>query len=230
MTKLLNCPFCSSEKITILEGRTPYQKSWVVCHGCRVKSTDFRSKLDAITAWNTRAPVEVKPLVWEKIGHEPGQQEYTATTPFGSYVIGIGSTKGRRYVDFENDALLDGDGVIWFNYLKEAKAAAQADYEQRLLSTLVTAPPTASAIRAQAIEECAQVAIDERDKRGCSNQTDGLWTAITRIRDMSDTPKMTVAQALDQKYMIHRLGTLIHKIGKDMDYLRALTEKEPGDE
>ena len=74
---------------------------------------------------------EVRPLEWVKSEHCSEGQEYKADTPFGSYYIGFGATKGERYVDFRNQALSDEFGVMWFKYLKKAKAAAQADYQRR---------------------------------------------------------------------------------------------------
>lgn len=44
---------------------------------------------------------------------------------------------GKRYVDFAGEALTDDSGVIWFGSFAKAKAAAQADYERRILSALV---------------------------------------------------------------------------------------------
>lgn len=82
----------------------------------------------------------VKPLVWDKFEHDPTEQEYVSLTLVGKYFIGFGMTKGKRYVEYNGVALGDEKGVFWFDYLKDAKAAAQADFERRIKSALEPAP------------------------------------------------------------------------------------------
>jgi len=84
----------------------------------------------------SREGIAVKPLVWSEAEHCPEGREYHSLTLVGAYYIGFGSTKGKRCVEYNGNALADENGVIWFDYLKDAKAAAQADYERRILSAL----------------------------------------------------------------------------------------------
>lgn len=86
------------------------------------------------------AAVTVKPLEWSKFEHDPTEQEYVSLTLTGKYFIGFGMAKGKRYVEYNGEALANEQGVIWFDYLKEAKAAAQADCKRRILSQIALTP------------------------------------------------------------------------------------------
>ena len=79
---------------------------------------------------------KVKALVWSPEERAPEGSEYRSLTLVGSYYIGFGATKGGRYVEYNGNPLSCENGVYWFGSLKAAKAAAQADYERRILSAL----------------------------------------------------------------------------------------------
>lgn len=103
----------------------------------------FDAALTRIAELEAAQSVEVKPLIWSKFEHSPeAGQEYVSLTLVGKYFIGFGMTKGKRYVEYNGVALTDENGVIWFDYLNDAKAAAQSDYERRIKSALQPTPVT----------------------------------------------------------------------------------------
>jgi hypothetical protein len=92
-----------------------------------------REALAASPAVPEVEPVAVKPLGWICAG----QHLFKAVSPFGSYCIedqGENWTDDRYWLDF------DGRKIGKFGSSEPAKAAAQADYEQRIRSALVPAP------------------------------------------------------------------------------------------
>jgi hypothetical protein len=101
-------------------------------------------------------PCAVKPLEWRD--HRPDsfpEPAWSAHTPFGFYNIEeVSASDSPAYVVrlHAHHFIADKDG------LDEAKAAAQADYEQRIRSALVTTPQPAAGWD---IEEIAQWLHDE---------------------------------------------------------------------
>jgi hypothetical protein len=83
----------------------------------------FTAYLEATTP--VLAGAKVKPLEWVKVGFA-----FEAKTILGVYRADQCAEKARLYS-------LDRSSYEWFNSRDEAKAAAQADYEQRILSALV---------------------------------------------------------------------------------------------
>jgi len=115
------CPFCGNDKYFLARGSDgePY------CGECGAQSGGLE--------WNTRtdiadalvAAVKVKPLVWEY--HPAGT---IAAPPTGHAYIIDTRMKGRCY------SIKGFNPQREFGSLDEAKAAAQADYERRILDAL----------------------------------------------------------------------------------------------
>lgn len=59
-TKLLNCPFCGGEAVTAEMYNTKLKKLFpiVKCLDCECRTPMTETFEDAITAWNTRKPME----------------------------------------------------------------------------------------------------------------------------------------------------------------------------
>lgn len=154
--KLKPCPFCGGE------ARLGYFHADVTidCPHCEY-GRDFAvmSDAEAIASWNTRAEpapmagVKVKPLEWDD----------TCGSSTGSTSIG----------DYDVDEIEDGLWGMWGAYdgyssnpisthdtVEEAKAAAQADYERRILAAIEPAPVTlADALASRSLplhRRCAQ--------------------------------------------------------------------------
>jgi hypothetical protein len=141
---LLPCPFCgaSGDRLEtsarhFREGVSGaiFQRHWkVYCTRCGCER-------DSIAAWNRRAArsaqpvVRLKPLIWDKLGIK-------APSIVGQYTVHVRDTgvwwslaeiaSSRRY---ENDA--------------QARDAAQADYEHRIISALL--PPDHTALLREAM-------------------------------------------------------------------------------
>lgn len=128
--ELLPCPFCGSgPTIQKTMFGHPVQK-WVACAGCGASSAAYSSKVSAITAWNTRAlsatRTAVKPLEWSS---EP---------PYS--VARVFEFKGFYSTERVDAGVCELRGTFCngdYPTAQEAKAAAQADYERRILSALV---------------------------------------------------------------------------------------------
>jgi hypothetical protein len=99
-------------------------------------------------------PVAIKPLEWTQ--SPPPAHEHE---PFVYWAAGIG---GHYRAERNGLLWMAHDAFIWVQHAsqKAAKAAAQADYEQRIRSALVAhpaSPPDLEAIRAEERERCARV-------------------------------------------------------------------------
>jgi hypothetical protein len=174
---LLPCPFCGGEASLIRS----YDSRRVACRNkdCFGPETSFFGlEADARAAWNRRASLPapqgpaaqvsgagVKALEWKGSNW--------ADTPFGEYTIDrdedddVAATPYCCWSPAE-----DGTNLGHFATDKEAKAAAQADYEQRIRSALVLAP----APQPTQVSEPDIKAGDWRE-----------WTAFARIDLMDDT-------------------------------------------
>lgn len=147
--ELLPCPFCGGRaEIVGHYGIAPYH---VRCMGqrlgCIAQGPSRSNQASAAAAWNTRpvpAPVGVKDLEWdEPSGH--------GATP---YYWAVGArTRAKSYrIDWEGYGLGHTDhagpymlmDIGKFPSIEAAKAAAQADYRQIILSAL-TSPQTSEA-------------------------------------------------------------------------------------
>ena len=128
------CPFCGGGDCNT-EGRTYSNKGQMFCHDCGASGPH---PIYEVATWTSRAALAaaqpvVKPLVWE---HDKVDDDWTAHTLFES----------PYYVERAYDA--DGkDGWMFYMWQScgyedvldsadEAKAAAQADYEARVLAAL----------------------------------------------------------------------------------------------
>ena len=161
------CPFCGDDPwfdTAKSYGDSRYMAMHLECCDIKMHKTMSYSKFwnmpleditaqlkrDLIAAWNTRAlpavAVGVKPLVWR--GN--GKGRVCADTPFGAYEIGHGRY-GMRLRHGGSCMQDDLQGI------EAAKAAAQADYEARILAALTPAPVADSlpAIDPAAIREAA---------------------------------------------------------------------------
>lgn len=94
----------------------------------------------ALEALSLSQGVAVKPLEWE-----PRQPEgaFLAVTEIGRY---FARPQFEMFVWFLESVTKDGHGYV--ASIDEAKSAAQADYERRVLSALVMQPLSPAAIRA----------------------------------------------------------------------------------
>ena len=107
--------------------------------------------------------VEVKRLEWEYIGKYG--IEHRAKTSIGTYSCHIDedSAAGRMFcylhLTEDGDCTKYGE-EIYFGYddYENILAAAQADFEHRILSCVVTKPVDVAAVRKQAFEEAARIA------------------------------------------------------------------------
>lgn len=109
----------------------------------------------AIRALPAVQPV-VKPLVWEQFG-----SSYRAKAPLFGHIRIEDYASGKWAILWSAPGICDTFTPGGFDDPEAAKAAAQADYEHRILSALDFTPMDASAIRAQALREAAQVLNDE---------------------------------------------------------------------
>ncbi|BEV44705.1 hypothetical protein [Afipia carboxidovorans] len=119
-------------------------KCWEPRHGAwMMKMREAASALRL--AAQSPEPVTVKPLVW--VDHRPDsfpEPAWSAQTPFGFYNIEeVSASDCPAYVVrlHAHRFVADKDS------LDAAKAAAQADYEQRIRSALVNAPAVDGALR-----------------------------------------------------------------------------------
>ena len=135
------CPFCGETDTVILNG--PVEDDWcaVVCNKCSARGPINYTDHHAITAWNRRADfaavqpaqVRVKPLVWK------GDSIRVTANGMGKYYSCMRMFHGQKGSGWECD---EGD---WHPTIEAAKAAAQADYEARILAALEPQPISKSA-------------------------------------------------------------------------------------
>lgn len=162
--KLKPCPFCGGEGY--LEPQTPtYSGSCVECLDCEARVGPYRvinnvqaANETAIDAWNRRDDAEVqrlvaearaervvvKPLEWLQRSHSGGGHRVASPDPYQLWADNGGSgAPDDPFVKYENYAVFDPNMKMIGEFVdtEEAKAAAQADYERRILSALSDAPP-----------------------------------------------------------------------------------------
>lgn len=152
MTETLKpCPFCGGEA---LANQMPYSSYYGVgCNDCDMSGqSGFLTIKDAVATWNTRPEqcVKVKPLEWEDDNDEEVWTK--AVTQIGTYFICEDTDDFTGlYVN-----LISHDRAKWWQHVRSTcevimdhyhgddvsmlKAAAQADYERRLLSAINTRP------------------------------------------------------------------------------------------
>ena len=125
--ELKPCPFCGGDEIHDLSGN-----EGIICRSCGVQVLSARTMSDH-AAWNRRAEgmATVKPLEWK----EAGSRVFRAASLVGRYT----AIDRNPISEFPTPAWSrDGQGFAHGKTLDEVKAAAQADYERRILSALQT--------------------------------------------------------------------------------------------
>lgn len=135
---LLPCPFCGAPgAITAL--RNMY---WGYCSNddCAAEVSGKRTRALAMAEWNRRAlpasggeGVVVKPLKWRPIG--PIGSDVEAETPIGTYAMSFDAPTAGGATNLWV-AGADVDTFSVHEKRRDAEAAAQADYEARVLSAL----------------------------------------------------------------------------------------------
>ncbi len=139
------------------------EAAWQYAYG--QPDTDRIANLEAALADMTQqrdaamaGAVRVKPLVWVK---HPSVDIWRADTAFGTYkVFGLGPTQSW---DFDSFSDLNDKTSKSAESVTAAKAAAQADYNARILSALTPDPDRMLALTAAAYEDAAK----EIDCGGC---------------------------------------------------------------
>jgi len=125
---------------------------------------DMTQQRDAAMA----GAVRVKPLVWVK---HPSVDIWRADTTFGTYkVFGLGPTQSW---DFDSFSDLNDKTSKSAESVTAAKAAAQADYNARILSALTPDPDRMLALTAAAEAQA--------EARGWNN---AMLTAITHVAEI----------------------------------------------
>jgi len=147
--KLLPCPFCGGE--AKVYGPVGWYRQYGISHSCRVfygGSGDFtlgaKTEEEAIAQWNRRSDlcasgqqVRVKSLEWES-----SETSYTqANCVLGQYQITfLGEFECWQLSAPPKRGTYWKDGFSRHASKSAAKAAAQADYERRILAALTPAP------------------------------------------------------------------------------------------
>lgn len=170
-TDLLACPFCGSapqwEENDAVDARSWGPEYRIACRNAACfgpVTSNYGNRPDAIAAWNRRASlspaggvqgVRVKALEWSGPGRRYAYKSaffmnWTAASVLGTMTV--------RYKEHNPDAPPGygtppydphyevGDRTGKFNTLDEAKAAAQADYEKRILSALSSQAQTTGGV------------------------------------------------------------------------------------
>ncbi len=135
--ELLPCPFCGGEADYLLDEENEFQFS-AICKSCHAGTDSFYETASAGRAWNRRAALTAAPA---SAGVEVKKLEWNggrAETPFGYYNIDDQTDRTALELNGRLPFLLSGSRLVMSRHesLAEAKAAAQADYEQRILSAL----------------------------------------------------------------------------------------------
>lgn len=132
--ELKPCPFCASRVLNQFKDDDNHIIECAQC-GCEIANT---IAWKAIAAWNRRqspAGVGVKPLEWKPIG--PADSDIEAETELGTYVISVDSVvAGRTHYLWVAGQGESEEHHSDYTSMAEAKAAAQADYERRILSAI----------------------------------------------------------------------------------------------
>lgn len=132
MTDLLPCPFCGGKATALIRPR--HSGFFIRCTNLECASGDVHgaTATEAIAAWNTRAPVEIKPLEWAAFH----RRSYSVWTRFFE-------TWEADYMTIVKQPGPNGRFLVYgmrgpaiFFTLEEAKAAAQADHERRIRGCL----------------------------------------------------------------------------------------------
>lgn len=139
--ELKPCPFCASRVLNQFKDDDFHIIQCAQC-GCEIRHMQHHK---VVAAWNRRALssarvevrelVSVKPLEWRDI-----RATHEAYTLFGGAYI-ITAYAGMAEPFKLEKRGFDGSLSTYYRHLDEAKAAAQADYERRVLSALASHEP-----------------------------------------------------------------------------------------
>lgn len=152
---LLPCPFCGGTRVFVQNAGWE-ANTFIRCPDCEFERAASHEK--TVERWNHRAaprppsvPVGVKGLKWKDLSYK-GELDLIAHTPFHTYHITKDDTCEwpfilRPFVSGQSN----------YTSIADAKATAQADYEQRVRCALEAAP-SAVEIREAALEEAAKAA------------------------------------------------------------------------
>jgi hypothetical protein len=130
--ELKPCPFCGGEA-ELVRGmpKGGYDRVECTTPGCWAEvSAGGEDEDKAIAAWSTRASPRVRPLEWDERYDGVSRAEYRPRHFYECHDI------GRGWVCHETiRGTGHSIGEVWTTR-EEAKAAAQADYERRILGAL----------------------------------------------------------------------------------------------
>lgn len=232
--RLLPCPFCGVQAAVFCETSV----WWVRCENCQAESGSSDTDEGATEIWNTRskpvAGVEVKPLEWSKTSY--GQPE--VETAVGVYRV-FEHVDGGWAATFKTFNLVDAHGRKNFATEDEALAAAEADYRNRILSTLLpkaTAPvvsgPVAAVIRL-ALQAADATLTAEAENRGDVDEDyeANVGPALSKVRnalaivDASPQPEAVITEARIL-YRHQKRGTVYELIG--IGKMQAEAWRDPG--
>ena len=126
MSDLVTCPWCRGPVTLGWFAETPN----INCPSCKYERDFYgMTEAEAIAAWNTRAPVKVKPLVWECYPQDDHK------TAIGAAVYSIYDRGANWGID--RFGLFIGNTEIAASATEDfAKLVAQADHERRVLGEL----------------------------------------------------------------------------------------------
>lgn len=117
--------------VRVIVDTEPNTNGWCFCTPIKPEGeTDINQQFYGQVFAPPAPQPRVKPLVWE--------DEQTTTTPFGRYCIN--ETMDDRFCFARSSYPTYDQDDVNYETLEEAKAAAQADYETRILSALESAP------------------------------------------------------------------------------------------
>lgn len=176
------CPFCD---LPGNELEACHSGIWweIYCDGCGACGGRGLSQASASEQWNTRAArsapeagkAVVKPLIWES---EP---PYSVARPFAGlhYATEVVWPENGKAFDY---VMLSGPtvGAKRFASLSDAKAAAQADYEVRIISALASIPAPSGAEPVATL-----LPSDPYDER------DGPWFSQKDLKRLAELPAGT---------------------------------------
>lgn len=130
--QLKPCPFCGHIEDDPETSVVPNEYGqWVYfCSSCGAEGP-LVDEVSAVTAWNTRAAPKVKPLDWHSTDVIPSRPTWSAEGLGGVYVIDYREKHG-----FYRLLWASCRSNEFHPTLEAAKAAAQADYERRILDAL----------------------------------------------------------------------------------------------
>ena len=123
------CPFCGGDVVNVTKDSFYHI---LQCDQCGVEKAHTRKHM-LIKGWNRRADLarpKVKPLEWDDWS-EPHEYWYCSETSFGRYIIRQAFFSESCFI-----AVTPTELRISENTLEDAKAAAQADYERRIIAAL----------------------------------------------------------------------------------------------